>query len=253
MPRITFAGIPGTAIELLPGGSPEFIAALNSAADASAVALLQPIAPYSMVVRNSASEGLLAVSIRLSLKGIDGRVVTHQGVFKGSVLRSIRPGALILLAPQPGLSHVLSPGGSMRIPRGADLSTRLASRAYLYAQQTEISISLDSAIFPDGSIIGPDLNHTLETLNSEAGAEEAVASEVMRLDSAEIRDYLRGLIAVPVPPYSNPGQVNYYAAARHIAARRFLDRLEGESMADFYSYLAGLPSARGPLIVRRVR
>jgi len=60
-PRVTYKGLPGSGIELITSSSPEFASTLSAAADPTAVATLQPILPYSVMVQNRTSRNLMQI------------------------------------------------------------------------------------------------------------------------------------------------------------------------------------------------
>jgi hypothetical protein len=65
LPLVSYAGLPGTGIELVLPSSPEFASALTASLGPDALARYQAVLPYSMIVKNATSEALWLVAVRV--------------------------------------------------------------------------------------------------------------------------------------------------------------------------------------------
>lgn len=172
---MSYEGLPGSGIELISRIKPEFRAALEQQIDAKAIEALGPILPYSVLVENQTSRNLMQISVRAFLTDTGGKTIESVVVFgrSGYPVRWVAgPGETILVTPPYGiLTTVLQKG--MTIPEAAELKERLSKRA---ANLSKVRIILDSVVFDDGEVIGPDRLGALIRINALNAADANVAA-----------------------------------------------------------------------------
>jgi len=181
-PRISYKGLPGTEIEIVPPTSQEFMDALKLSADPQALSVIQPILPYSVMIKNGSPQRLLMVTIQTRLVDAAGKAMVRyvtQGTRNNSPADMIAPGSMVFLTPVGGLNTVLPRLGTMHIVEADRLAARIAKLLSLFSQESDIEIVMDSAVFDDGGLIGPDIHRTLEMVNSWADAEDSVIRGVL--------------------------------------------------------------------------
>jgi hypothetical protein len=192
-PRIAYKGLPGTGIEIVPPTSQEFMDALQRSADPQALLAIQPILPYSVMVKNGSSEWLFTVTIRIQVVNAAGKATMHtvtQGTRDNSHASMIAPGSMIFMTPIGGLNTVLPRQGTMHIVNDEHLAARIATRVPQYSQGSYIETALDSVVFEDGGLVGPDGDHIMALLNSWAEAEGSIIKEVLARHGDDIKNYL---------------------------------------------------------------
>jgi hypothetical protein len=192
-PSITFSNFPGSQMELIPGSSPQFMQLLTSFCGPDAVEVLRPMLPYFVMVRNNSSSTIVQPTIRVTLKGYDGSVVTNTYSLKigGS---GVPPGELVLMTPISGLSVPMKQNA--RTPKLQNVDHRsdaIAEKVQRWDETSEVSISLDSVIFSDDSLIGPDLAGKLNEKNSERRVTRQLASELLERKPSERTAYLAAI------------------------------------------------------------
>ena len=73
------------------------------------------------------------------------------------------------------------------------LSEAIAEKIPGYGETSEVSISLDSVIFSDNSLVGPDLAGKLNEQNSERRVKRQLASELLERKPSERAAYLTAI------------------------------------------------------------
>ncbi len=254
MPQISYGPLI-SGIELLPGTSPEFEMTLRSFADADSVSSIRPIIPYSIVVKNNTTRPLIGITVRFYLAGASGRTVWHQmtvGTRSNRASNLIAPGEAVLVTPETGLNAVLRPGLSLHTSDVPILKARLAKHAHLYSQQERLTISVDSVIFENGDVVGPDNARMLQMLNAWAAAEDAVTQQVLLRHGSEVDAYLISIRLAPLPQSKSLESIDHFAKRQHEFAGELLDHRKAfKSEEDCFSYLRDRLSSRIPALRRR--
>jgi len=214
--RVTYVDFPGGEVEMLPGSSEQFTNALTAFAGASTVSLLQPIAPYSVIVKNRSPSALTVIMVRLDLKDTAGGGVRHVAGLQSKIL----PQEMALITPIGGLNIPMRPSllAPPPIPDHAGLTVEMAKTSQLYRMQTEVVVSLDSVVFDDGSVIGPDTIHNLERMNLWRDADRSVVTELLKRAPAERFAYLQGILDTPEKPAMNLEDIDQFDQRRRSSA-----------------------------------
>jgi hypothetical protein len=66
MGAVTFQTIPGSGLELIPGGSPDFNQLVAEHYGPNPFRTLEPIVPYLVIVRNNSHDPIISINMRLS-------------------------------------------------------------------------------------------------------------------------------------------------------------------------------------------
>src|SRR5215471_6905819 len=196
--RVTYVDLPGSGIEMLPGSSGDFAKALSAFSGSGTVSLLQSILPYSVIVKNQSSLALRMLVIRLDLKDLAGKTVWHEASLQAKIL----PGEMALVTPIGGLNIPMRPSnlGSPPIQNTTDLTIELARRSQLYDAASEVVVNLDSVVFEDGAVVGPDKINNLGRMNLWRDADWSVVTALLKLGPAERNTYLEGIKNAPEKP-----------------------------------------------------
>jgi len=92
-----------------------------------------------------------------------------------------------------------------------------------------VSAILDTVVFQDGEVLGPDVSHTLDSLRSRKATIDALLDAVRTgekngLDDVEVLKYMA---SAPPRPDNNPGSLQLRMLAQSLmAARDWKQRLE---------------------------
>ena len=249
----SYVGLPGTGIDLLPGPSSESASVLTAAVDPGSLAVLQAILPYSVIIKNSTPEPVIALTFCLYLTDPNGRTLWHNGTLHigGGGLPT---GYAALLAPSPGVSTALQPGKGLRFRKGPESTKRLASRAYLYSQQLEVQVRLEAVVFADGGVIGPDTHHSLEETNAEREATNAVIRDLLVRNIAAARDYLEAISKEPGSHHmiAEEDESDWFRSRKQQIADQLLPILDSfKSDEEFHARVRLIARSTGPLLKRR--
>jgi len=256
-PRVLYKGLPG--FKLIPVTSAELTPFVAS----RAITALEPILPYSIIVRNDTTKRLRMISVRTYLTNAKGAVITNDIVIGATTVPAVmfEPGSMVLITPPDGgLSTKLRK--AMCIPEAAMLERRLVSRVEFYSRQLQVEVTLDSVVFEDGEVVGPDTMGNLVIMNSRTTAETELANEVLARHGDEI---VRYLASVPEPiewqtRTSPPDRIN--TSESDLAAIAFSDsRYEFAQMLltlrpslaseeDFTRYVRSTIEAKAPVLWR---
>jgi len=260
LPLVSYAGLPGTGIELVLPSSPEFASALTASLGPDALARYQAVLPYSMIVKNATSEALWLVAVRVYSNDAGTRVaLTRQAMTTSPLpsMSSLGPGALLMVSAYRGLTRVLRP----RDPRGLS-ATSMPGRspedeAAELAKHSEIDITLDCVIFADGGVIGPDEGHYMDQLIGEGRAQSEIYSGLLNLGVDDARKYLSPIPDTPMPEAAGENgdpQAKSYEMRRCMRAKTLLDRLNASTTeAEFHEFVQQLlkSEAAHPALHRR--
>ncbi len=189
-PSIAVNNFSGSPIEVISSSSPLFMQLLTTFCGSNTVEILRPILPYVVIARNNSSSTIVLITVRVNLEDTNGSVVanTYSLAIRGS---GTAPGELVLMTPVSGLSRPLKHQVWTPSLQNADhLSEVISDKVRRYEEMSAVRISLDSVIFSDDSLIGPDLAGKLTEENTERSARRQLASELLNQKPSERSAYL---------------------------------------------------------------
>ena len=95
------------------------------------------------------------------------------------------------MSPLSGLSLYMGPGEtSPRLQNTDRLIQAITSLVQSYSDKSDVSISLDSVIFQDNGMIGPDIAGKLDEINRERRISKQLAKELLHRNASERSAYL---------------------------------------------------------------
>jgi hypothetical protein len=198
--RIEYIGLPETRMKLLSQGSADFDAILASRVDRQSLERIGPILPFSVILVNEASSPVIAVVVRAELLNAAGKT-NHATVTLVTMnkRRMFAPGSVMFLTPVGGLSTELRRDTPNTISDAnyEQLERAIKHRSDMFQGRESVRISLDSVVFGDGGVVGPDEAKTLERMNAWLQAERGVLEELQRCQPAEIRVFLDQVKSTP--------------------------------------------------------
>jgi hypothetical protein len=195
-PTVNLQNFAGSQIELISGSSQQFTQLLIDFAGVNTVSVLKPLLPFSVIVKNNTGSTLESITLLFTLKDQGGGVVVDTGQYK-VIGSGVRPGEMVLMTPMSGLSkHMLHLEGqtSPKLENTDLLASEVASKAKRYLQRAEVTISLDSVIFQDNTINGPDLAEKHSEMNSERRILREIAGELLNRAPEEQSKYLTTIV-----------------------------------------------------------
>ena len=251
-PHISYKGLAGTGVELLPPSSEEFVELLTAAAERQLLFAIQPILPYSVIVKNNTAQRLLMVTVRISRDFIGNSAwqTITLGTLSNDPLDSITPGSAVFVTPVTQLNRVLPQKRVMQIPETDSLKFRLAQLVERYSLVSELEVVLDAIVFSDGRVIGPDISRTMDIVNLWADAEDDVISGILSRSVGDISTYLESIRNNPIinSTTTNPDQnaKEFFECRQRFASDLLDQRNAFKSEEDFLRFLGMRTEARIP-------
>lgn len=171
-----------------------------------AVPLYQHILPYSILIRNETSTPIIALALTIQITDANGstpkpRLYPPNDTLPGKENVLLAPGRDLLYTADPRFTY-LAPRLSRstadkRRPPLDELANRslepiLSARA--------ITLAFDSVLFADGTVKGPDEEHSFEAWTNELHEQAAFDNAVLAFQNRtteELRQYLATVAASP--------------------------------------------------------
>jgi len=214
--------------------SPAFNKRLADLLDNSAIQKIAPLVPRTLIVVNDSGRYLAGLTViftypeRIAPAGTPWRYITNRTAHYADHKAMIAPGDALLFTPLPGFSASFRPPAA-RLQR-PPLDERMDGdlQRYLGAEgQSSIEATIDSIIFDDGTLVGPDSANRLESLNNKFRANDEILRAVEGLRGEELHKELLFYTNLNLPA------PNKYTLERSRTAKSLLLSFEegGESSA----------------------
>jgi hypothetical protein len=228
--------------------------AFLSGKDAQQQAFIEDLKPFSAFLKNTNSKDVVAYKLRWELSGADMKTVTHDRVFADPALlmgedpARITPAVLGLgstivsnnsrfVAVANSLSAPIKPSISMGSgsdidsespPSQTDDESLLENLRTELDHATEITISIDGAVFSDGTFVGPDETGYFSQFKAQIAAKfDLLRGTVIAIQQngtpSEIYSHIQTIVdapAISIGPDST--DADYYNFYRQIYAQEML-------------------------------
>lgn len=202
MRPVTLKNFPESSVELIAGSSPQFPQLLANFVGPEAVSTLQPMIPYLVIVENTSTATIRAVTLIWSFVDTNNQAIPITGTHV--IKPGIHPGEMILMAPISGLSISLQQNQSdQNVARArptlqniSHLNFAMANFLRNAASRLNFSISVDSIIFEDHTFSGPDHSGMIAEENSERRIKRELVTELLKRQPHERSMYLKSMIEV---------------------------------------------------------
>lgn len=194
-PEVKYVNFTKSGVDLVPDLPTSQTSPIRAYLGPDVYSALAPILPYSVAIRNNNAIPVSELVVRWTLTSSVGVKAINPGHFKFGGT-NLRTGEMILMAPLSGLSLPMR-GYRPNLINTADLSSRMAKLTQKYQSQSDISVALDSIVFQDDTLIGPDLEGKLGSINSERRLKRLVADELLKRSPTERNAYIQSLLATP--------------------------------------------------------
>ncbi len=211
-PRIEYYGLPGTGVELFGVDAPEFRDLLKPCSPVAADTMW-----LAVIVQNASAKALTAVLVRYEACESGGR--THAADFLWHTTQNLEhrkalPGECVLVVPVLGVARIVRE--DKHAPRGGGNAPAGAQRLARFAQAERVQVRLDSVIFDDGRLIGPDAAGLEKQMTAWLRAERDLHDTLLRMPAGERRRYLEGIAGDPVSAWNRAmGEGDESAAHRY--------------------------------------
>ncbi len=225
-PSITYTGINESGVRLLVPASQDFQNQLRALTAGITHELLDQVLPYCVIVQNSGTKAIAAIRVVHDLKNDQGQPISHQfrlSTVAADPIRMMMPGQSRLIGPVPLIVEAVNRSRlaevfSDDIQARHEVELRLAK----YRSQQEIHISLDSIVFENGELIGPDKVNSLAVLNGWLRATKDLVDAASRMNDVEFKKYLSQVLDRPQKSISSQLEADQYDRRQQMLARLLL-------------------------------
>lgn len=157
----------------------EFSSSVGALVGASAASTLSSLAPYSLAVTNSTRLPISAVVVRYPRVNNKGQTVEGALKFRFATKGlAFPPGSTRVFLPDSALTAYVNSGG--RVPSSPAIENSRARVGALFdaTRFTEVTVSLDSVVLSDGTVIGPDRADIVGEENRKRDAEARILAKL---------------------------------------------------------------------------
>lgn len=231
-PQILYSNAISLGVSVIAPPDPLFAATLSTWLDPQTLQSFDSILPYSVLLRNDSTQGIVSVCVRWVLTDHQGKQVVQTMMLHSLIKEKKRmqlPNQFAFMGPQPGLNRNIGIEQNARL-----LSAFRWNNLQLYLNQSSVRVEVDSIVFEDGRIVGPDVNKTMEKVNSWLKADEDLANQVLGKQGDALRSFLTRLASIPQQSFARPGSGTaemFYQDRMTTLARAFSNLLEKEGEA----------------------
>ena len=255
--QLNVRDLPQYGVTVIPPTDPNFHIHTKTLLAGEADFAVQTAEPFAVVIQNNSGQDLLAYAIRWSWtdKKRNGKVTVNDAFFHDLGT----PGAVNHRVPPGGMAFVSPFFAFVRHARTIAITPRDMERVREMATQSEITISLDSLLFADGRLVGPDEANSYSQALAKTVGEPAISREVLAKHSSgqtdpQILEWLRSVDDATQHQDSSDksGQaVNWNKQFQAHTARILMALYRDSGPADFYQY-ATAHATRQYLAITRV-
>lgn len=162
--------------------SAAFTAELNAHFPGAARSSIHAILPYSIVVTNNGPSPISSLTLRHELYSRAGTMIswtfTYHSFGSGREAFDVHSHASALLFPVSSISKMLLEKrldlAKLNLP---DVHIRMNDMLATLSTQESVTISVDSIIFRDGTLLGPDKANVLTMFNDSKGGQNDLVVE----------------------------------------------------------------------------
>lgn len=216
-------------ISLFRLGDPEFQTAITQILSPGDSDKIGGLLPYALVVRNDTGVFLMSVTVLYSFpspvqagKTVRNRIASMTQVADRALM--LPPGDSLLVTPVGDIGGTVdSRGQRRRFPIITDSSMFLIERQIKFYRDKAITVSIDSLLFEDGALVGPDSGELETYVNANRRAEIELYSKIVQLRGPDLKAYLNEAAA------PNLEQNDPYGRRRQLISEFLLREIEHSS------------------------
>ncbi len=250
-PRLSLAPLDASlaGITIVGPNDPTYPNAVASLIPTSDLPAYTPILPYSIVLQNNTGRPLLGFCVVFEIVNNAG----HSGLMLHRFENMPPAGKTILDADKSMFISIER--GYTNAALHSRLSFGMSHPQAFYDNAKSITFSLDSALLPDGTIIGPDRQGTFNYYTALLTADRDISAAVLgyRSHPADLTTYLDATAAQDhsTAPDS-PGDYHYhYIHELSSIARRLRQQLAKRGVDSVFSNAAGVSTDAASINVHR--
>jgi hypothetical protein len=173
-----------SGIALVGPSDPAFLLAVQALIGAANFPSYEPALPYSVLVRNDTSRPIIDVCVIFDVTQVNGKKDGSLASGWGNIPPSA--GAVPLLAPGAQLLASAVRGYAYTTPRRNPPPADLAARLAELSSAASIMVSLDSVLFADGTLAGPDTRNNFVQYSQRLAADRDLAAAVLSYQSGSV-------------------------------------------------------------------
>lgn len=234
-PSVTVASISESlsGITLIGASDPAYLPAVRALIGDSALPPYEPMLPFSVLVRNDTARPLIGVCVIFDVIQFNGKkdgsmAMCPDNIPPGNSKPLLAPGAQLLASAVPSYTYIK--------PRQNPPSPLPAGRLAEYTGAKSIVISLDSVVFADGTMAGPDTRNNFVNYSAKLAADRDFAAAILALQSGPAAALQSCLDNFASKPRSGPPSYDSEYNHRQASDARGLQRVLGNhGTADVFS------------------
>lgn len=181
--------------------SPIFQTELSSILDVTAVGQVASVLPHSIIATNDTGERIWSFTIvytypqEISESGQPRRFIVSQAAsIRSSTDQMLAPGDKYFITPVRNCTAMSRPGS--KVSRRFQFTPAMSREIDAYKERDidsnrQVEVSVDSVIFEDGEIIGPDIAGRQASVNARIDADRSLFDSLAALQGDRLRDYLK--------------------------------------------------------------
>lgn len=223
--------------------SPEFKSEVAKLLTREQLQKASPFLPYSLVVINNTRRPIYSFTVIYTFPGwISESGKQWQDIISPSapsMERLQESGRRTLVTPVSDFLAASDVSGKIIIQPHLDEGLEEVIRVFIKQHQYKrIQTSMDSIIFGDGTLVGPDIANRLDEVNTRLKADGDLLAELETLHGSALRNRLL-LISESIP---DPRET--YASRKATAAKQFLYVMETLGEAKLIEHLAAASTGK---------
>lgn len=232
-PAITVSPVPGSlaGVTLIGPNDAAYPAAVQTLIPPDQIAAYRPMLPYSVLVRNDTGRAMIDVCVIFEATQPTGYKTGSISECPGNIPPNgsralLAPGAQILISAVPQFNYT--------VPR-RHLPSSDSPRIQQVAAAKSIVVSLDSAVFADGSMSGPDTQTNFLRYSARLAADRDYAAAVKGFEGEPLASLNTYLDELDAGSRRGPAQPVYDWEYRHrlgVDARGLKMALSGRHAAE---------------------
>jgi hypothetical protein len=202
---VTSVGDSLSGVTLIGASDPVYLPAVSALIGTSALPPYEPMLPFSVLVRNDTAHPLIGLSVIFDVTQFNGKkdggmVMCPDNIPPGDSRPLLAAGAQLLASPVSQYIYIK--------PRHTPPVALPPQRLAEYTDAKSLVISLDSVVFANGTMAGPDTRNNFVFYSAKLAADRDFAAEILALQSgsvAVLQSYLDNVASrrgVGSPPYN---------------------------------------------------
>jgi len=184
--NVSVADFNASGITVVRYSSPEFAALVKTIVSSTVAPAIEPLLPYSILIRNGSSKPVIAHAVRWAYVDPEGEEDTDTYVLVNlpSLTPVISPGAVSLATVLGHVAYAGVVGNQVVLVR-----PEIAEAVQTFRSKASVAIFLDAVVFDDATKIGIDTGYTLALLRTYLKAEYDLYTAVVKKSDTGTTDF----------------------------------------------------------------